>query len=47
MSFDRSRFIELGKVEKNEDDQCCPMSIKTGESKKCIYENNSSISILL
>jgi len=26
----RSRFIELGKVEKNEDDQCCPMSIKTG-----------------
>ena len=26
----RSRFIELGKVEKTEDDQCCPMGLKTG-----------------
>lgn len=25
----RSRFIELGKAEKTEDDQCCPMGLKT------------------
>jgi len=26
----RSRFIELGKAEKSEEDQCCPMKLKTG-----------------
>jgi len=26
----RSRFIELGKLEKSEDDQCCPMELKKG-----------------
>jgi len=26
----RSRFIELGKADKSEEDQCCPMRLKTG-----------------
>ena len=32
----RSRFIELGKAEKSEEDQCCPMGLKTGEPAFCI-----------
>ena len=31
----RSRFIELGKAEKSEEDQCCPMGLKTGELAFC------------
>ena len=33
LTLSRSRFIELGKAEKSEEDQCCPMKLKTGKGR--------------
>ena len=46
----RSRFIELGKAEKSEDDQCCPMGLKTGKSvnflsRSCILQDDVFLAV--